>query len=156
MLDVIFGALRAPPPFDELVEEPLFEDPYTIVCRRDHPLTRLAQASKEDLSQFNWVHPTADLPRRAVLDKITLQWGLKQAINFETNCLATITALLSASDRLSILSLGHIEIDQSLARVNHPTIGHEPRHVGLTIRKNWLPTPFQQGFVQHLRNLAKI
>jgi DNA-binding transcriptional LysR family regulator len=154
-LDVIFGALRAPPPFDELIEEPLFEDPYTIVCRRGHPLTHLAQAGAEDLAQFGWVHPTADLPRRAVLDQITAEWGLNQNINFETNCLATITALLSASDRLSILSLRHIEIDQRLERVNHPPIQHETRHVGLTIRKNWLPTPFQLRFIDHMRHLGE-
>ena len=65
--------------------------------------------------------------------------------------LATITALLSASDRLSILSLWHIEIDQRLQRINHPPIEHKPRHVGLTIRKDWLPTPFQQKFIKHLR-----
>ncbi len=154
-LDVIFGALRAPPPFDELIEEPLFEDPYTIVCRRGHPLTHLAQAGAEDLAQFGWVHPTADLPRRAVLDQITAEWGLNQNINFETNCLATITALLSASDRLSILSLRHIEIDQRLERVNHPPIQHETRHVGLTIRKNWLPTPFQLRFIDHMQHLGE-
>jgi DNA-binding transcriptional LysR family regulator len=150
-LDLIFGALRAPPPFDELIEEQLFEDPYTIVCRRDHPLTHLAQADAKDLAQYGWVHPTADLPRRSVLDHMTAAWGLNPNITFETNCLATITALLSASDRLSILSLRHLKIDQRLERVNHPPIEHEPRHVGLTIRKDWLPTPFQQRFVEHLR-----
>jgi len=150
-LDIIFGALRAPPPFDDLIEEPLFEDPYTIVCRRDHPLTHLAQASAKDLAQYGWVHPTADLPRRSVLDQMTAAWGLNPNITFETNCLATITALLSASDRLSILSLKHLETDQRLERVNHPPIEHEPRRVGLTIRKDWLPTPFQQRFVEHLR-----
>ena len=154
-LDVIFGALRAPPPFDELIEEPLLEDPYTIVCRRGHPLTQLAQAGARDLAPFSWVHPTADLPRRAVLDKITADWSLNQTISFETNCLATITALLSASDRLSILSLRHIEIDQRLERVNHPPIEHGRRHVGLTTRKNWLPTPFQARFMEHLRALGK-
>ena len=150
-LDILFGALRAPPPFDDLIEEPLFEDPYTIVCRRDHPLTKLPQASAKDLARFGWVHPTADLPRRAVLDKIIADWDLNPNINFETNCLATITALLSTSDRLSILSLSHMAMDQRLERVNHPRIAHEPRHVGLTFRKNWLPTPFQQRFVEHLR-----
>jgi len=129
--------------------------PYTIVFRRDHPLTRLARAGAEELALFGWVHPTADLPRRAVLDKITRDWCLKPDINFETNCLATITALLSASDRLSILSLRHIEIDQRLERVNHPPIQHEPRHVGLTIRKNWLPTHFQLKFLEHMRHQEK-
>ena len=153
-LDLIFGALRAPPPFEELVEEPLFEDPYTIVCRRGHPLTRLPQASAEDLARYTWVHPTADLPRRTVLDKMITDWGLDQNISFETNCLSTITSFLSASDRLSILSKKHVEADQRLASVNHPPIEHEPRHVGLTIRKNWLPTPLQSRFLENLRNMA--
>jgi LysR family transcriptional regulator of gallate degradation len=38
-IDVIFGALRDPPPFADLTESRLYEDPYVIACRRGHPLT---------------------------------------------------------------------------------------------------------------------
>ncbi len=150
-LDLVFGALRAPPPFADLIEEPLFEDPYTIVCRRGHPLTALTQATPADLASFQWVHPSAGLPRRAALDRLTEDWGLNAQVRFETNCLATITSLLSESDRISILSHWHVELDDRLARVDHPPILHEPRNIGLTLRSNWLPTPFQDRFLNHFR-----
>jgi DNA-binding transcriptional LysR family regulator len=153
-LDFLFGALRSPPPFADLVEEPFFEDPYTIVCRRGHPLTCLELATPADLAPFEWVHPTIGLPRRAVLDRLTAEWGLPQTARFETSCLATITSLLTASDRISILSSWHIEHDNRLARVSHSQISHEPRQIGLTLRANWLPTPFQSKLLECLREEA--
>ena len=154
-LDLVFGALRAPAPFADLAEEPLFEDPYVIVCRRDHPLTRRARPSPTDLARYDWVHPTIGLPRRDVLDRLTAAWGLSGRVQFETNCLSTITSLLSASDRLSILSRWHVELDARLTRLDLPSIPHESRHVGLTFRRNWLPTPFQSGFLERLREEAR-
>ncbi len=155
-LDLVFGALRAPPPFPDLVEEPLFEDPYTIVCRRGHPLTGLSEATPADLAPFDWVHPSPGLPRRAALDRMTTDWSLDADVRFETSCLATITSLLSESDRLSILSRWQVELDHRLARVNHPPIPHKPRNVGLTRRSNWLPTPFQDMFLNHFRAEARM
>jgi LysR family transcriptional regulator of gallate degradation len=153
-LDLVFGALRAPAPFDDLTEEPLFEDPYVIVGRRGHPLTRLARPEPADLAGFEWVHPTVGLPRRDVLDKLSAAWRLSQRVQFETNCLATITSLLATSDRLSILSRWHVELDGRLARIDRPAVPHAPRHVGLTFRANWLPTPFQSRFLDRLRREA--
>jgi DNA-binding transcriptional LysR family regulator len=150
-LDLVFGALRAPAPFADLLEEPLFEDPYVIVCRRGHPLTRVASPRPEDLARFEWVHPTVGLPRRGVLDRLTDEWRLSPRVQFETNCLATITSLLATSDRLSILSRWHVALNERLARLDRPAIPHARREVGLTCRANWLPTPFQSRFVARLR-----
>jgi LysR family transcriptional regulator of gallate degradation len=154
-LDLVFGALRAPPPFADLIEEPLFEDPYAIACRHGHPLTKLSAAPPSALARFDWLHPTAGLPRRDVLDQLTAAWGLSAKVQFETTCLTTITSLLASSDRLSILSRWHIDLDGRLARVNHPPIPHARRDVGLTFRRNWLPTPFQAQFMENLRSEAR-
>lgn len=153
-LDLVFGALRAPPPFADLLEEPLFEDPYAVACRHGHPLTELGEATPAALARYDWVHPTVGLPRRAVLDQLTAEWGLSGKVQFETNCLTTITSLLASSDRLSVLSRWHIELDGRLARVSHPPIPHARRDVGLTFRSNWLPTPFQAQFLARLRREA--
>ncbi|MDH7795984.1 MULTISPECIES: LysR substrate-binding domain-containing protein [unclassified Beijerinckia] len=154
-LDLVFGALRAPPPYTDLIEEPFFEDPYTIVCRRDHPLADQKKVTPTDLARFDWLHPTVGLPRRDVLDQLATDWGLPMKVQFETNCLTTITSLLASSDRLSILSKWHIELDDRLVSVNHPPIPHAPREVGLTFRRNWLPTPFQAQFLASLRHEAR-
>jgi len=154
-LDVVFGALRAPPPFADLIEEPLFEDPYSIACRHGHPLTKLREATPAALARFDWVHPTVGLPRRTVLDRLTAEWGLSGKVQFETNCLTTITSLLASSDRLSVLSRWHIALDGRLATFRHPSIPHARREVGLTMRRNWLPTPFQAQFLTNLRSEAR-
>ena len=154
-LDLVFGALRAPPPFADLVEEALFEDPYAIACRHGHPLTKRSEVAPSALARFDWLHPTAGLPRRDVLDQLTAAWGLAAKVQFETTCLTTITALLASSDRLSILSRWHIDLDGRLARVNHPPIPHARRDVGLTFRRTWLPTPFQAQFMEGLRGAAR-
>jgi len=90
-----------------------------------------------------------------VLDQLTAAWGLAAKVQFETTCLTTITALLASSDRLSILSRWHIDLDGRLARVNHPPIPHARRDVGLTFRRTWLPTPFQAQFMEGLRGAAR-
>ncbi len=156
-LDLVLGALRDPPPYADLLEEKFFEDPYAIVCRHDHPLTRLALATPADLARYEWIFPTRDLPRRQALDALMLAWALPQNVQFETSCLTTITAMLSTSDCISILSRWHIELDgrSQLARIQTPVAPDAPRHVGITIRKNWLPTPFQADFLAHLRAAAQ-
>jgi hypothetical protein len=102
-IDVIFGALRSPPPFADLREESLFEDPYGIVCRRDHPLTRRSRPKIADLKRYSWVLPTPALPRRAVLEKLIATWSLSREVQIETNSLGALIADLAASDHLSLL-----------------------------------------------------
>lgn len=155
-LDLLFGALRAPPPFPDLLEEPLFEDPYAIVCRRDHPLTALRRVTPADLASYAWVHPTAGLPRRDVLDGLGAAWDLSPAVQVETSCLTTIHAILAGSDRLSILSHWHVENDAQLARVAHSPIPHPRREIGVTLRRSWMPTPFQAAFLARLRQEARV
>lgn len=155
-LDVVFGALRDPPPFADLLEEDLFEDPWSIVCRRDHPLTKMPHVGTADLAGYEWVFPTEGLPRRAVLNEMIGAWKLSPHVQIETSCLSTIVAVLTASDRLSLLSRWHITLDghSELARVEAPSIPHAARHVGLTTRQGWLPTPFQNAFLENLRSAA--
>lgn len=156
-IDLIVGALRAPPPHADLEEERLFEDPYAIVCRRDHPLRRLPHVGPDDLARYDWIFPDEGLPRRAVLNALLKGWSQQPAVQFETTCLATISALLATSDRVSILSHWHIELDGhlELARVESLDLAHPPRFVGLTYRRTWLPTPFQAEFLKHIRSAAQ-
>ena len=155
-LDVLIGALRAPPPFTDLREEQLFEDPYAIVCRRHHPLLTLARVNAADLAPYEWIFPTEGLPRRAVLNEFLTRMDLPKKVQFETSCQATISALLATSDRISILSRCHIELDghQNLAFLDGVRVDHAPRYVGLTYRAGWLPTPFQAAFLDEVRSIA--
>jgi DNA-binding transcriptional LysR family regulator len=152
-IDIIFGALRSPPPEDDLAEERLFEDPYVLVCRAGHPLAAERAIRPTHLQKYDFVVPTAGLPRRNVLDAMLARWKITPRAVVETSCLATIVALLRTSDRISLLSRWHVDLDgwSDLRWLDAVAIDHAPRFVGFTSRHDWLPTPFQREFLNLMR-----
>jgi DNA-binding transcriptional LysR family regulator len=152
-LDLVFGALRAPPPFDDLREEGLFPDPYRIACRRGHPLAARRRLTPADLRGFDWVVPTGALPRRAVTDRIMADWDLPQRVQIEADSLGATVSALAASDRISLLPHATVIADDRPDRlaVLDLDIPHPPRIVGLTTRADWLPTAVQADFLASLR-----
>ncbi|WP_245430886.1 LysR family transcriptional regulator [Rhodoplanes roseus] len=153
-LDVIFGALRAPPPFADLTEEALFDDPYRVACRSGHPLAARRDLAPADLRPYGWVVPTASLPRRAVIDRIVTGWDLPRRVQIEADSLGGTVAALAASDRLSLLPQGCVIGEgggDSLA-VLDLAVPHQRRTVGLTTHADWLPTAVQADFVGLLRS----
>ena len=155
-IELIFGSLRAPAPFQDLDEESLFEDPYRVVCRRDHPLTRLSRPGIADLKSYDWVFATAGLPRRAVLDRMIADWRLSPRVQVETNSVGALVAILSNSDRISLLPQHYIAFDphSNQLAVLSMEVAHPMRTVGLTTRADWLPTAFQSAFLGHVRSLS--
>ncbi len=152
-IDAIFGALRQPPPFADLGEESLFDDPYGIVCRRGHPLTALARPKAAALKGYDWVFPTTSLPRRAVLDEVIAAWKLSPRVQIETNSLGALVADLVVSDRISLLPRAAIHSDDRANRlaILDIKVPHRLRTVGLTTRSDWLPTEFQAEFLTMVR-----
>ena len=156
-IDIIFGALRAPPPYSDLSETPLQPDPYVVAARRGHPLSRLKRIKVRDLAGYDFVFPTVGL-RHEVLMNLIAQWKLAPKAQVHTSWLPTIIALIRSSDRLAVLSRWHVEADgtsdiQSLEGLRVP---HEGRYVGLTSRSAWLPTPFQDCFVRALQKVTRL
>ncbi|MCK9914012.1 LysR family transcriptional regulator [Microbacteriaceae bacterium K1510] len=157
-IDVIFGALRAPPPFGDVREEALFEDPYCVVCRRNHPLARVKRPRRADLRAYDWIFPTASLPRRAVLDDLIGKWRLSSRLQIETDSLGAVTSLLAVSDRLSLLPRNYVfgEDRSAQLKILDVPVPHARRMVGLTTRRDWLPTALHAAFVDRLRDVSKV
>jgi LysR family transcriptional regulator of gallate degradation len=155
-IDLIFGSLRSPAPFPDLDEESLFEDPYRVVCRRDHPLTRLPRPRIADLREYDWVFATANFPRRAVLDRMIADGRLSARVQIETNSVGALVAILSNSDRISLLPRQYIGFNHhsSLLAVLDMAFAHPVRRVGLTTRADWLPTAFQSEFLALMRAIS--
>jgi DNA-binding transcriptional LysR family regulator len=156
-VDLIFGALRLPPPFDDVREEALFDDPYCVVCRRDHPLVRTLRPKRADLRKYNWIFPTAGLPRRVVLDAFIARWKLSSHIQLETNAPGSITSALAASNRISLLPRAYalVEDQSGSLAVLDVEVPHDRRMVGISSRLDWLPTTHQLEFVSLLRETSK-
>src|SRR5262249_57058742 len=56
-LDLLFGVLRRPAWATDVREEFLFANPYVVVVRRQHPLTRSRNVTLDDLARYDWILP---------------------------------------------------------------------------------------------------
>lgn len=152
-IDVVFGALRMTLAYCDLSEEPLFGDPYVLVCGASHPLAQEASVSPRQLAEFDFVFPPTGLPRREALDQLLALWKIDPKKCIETSCLATIVALLKGSQRISLLSRLHVgrSATSGLFSVQVEGYDYGQRLVGFTTRSQWLPTPFQSEFLRIMR-----
>ena len=75
----------------------------------------------------------------------------------DCNSLAAARALLLESDRLMLLSAHqiHYELEAGLLHAMPHPIGNVTRSIGLTVRKDWRPTPTQARLLDLLREHAK-
>ena len=156
-IDFIFGALRDPQRSADIAEEPLFDDPYSIVCRTGHPLTRIRRPARADLRQFEWIFPTPALPRRAVLDKLIQRWRLPAHVQLETDSLGLIMSALATSNRIGLLPRGFVgaELRTGMLSAVDVAVPHVRRKVGVTSRAGWLPTGMHTHFLSCLRDLCQ-
>jgi len=160
IIDFLLGALRDPPPIDDVVQEPLLDDPLAIVARADHPLVSKPDVSYDDLLAYPWAVPGDDTPTRAVFHQMfppeaeaKMPGGM-----IETSSLVLLRGVLGGSDRLTLLSARQAlyEIDQGLLAVVPYPVSLGSRRIGLTFRRGWRPTPTQAILIDHLRRTRPV
>lgn len=156
-LDFLIGALRDPIPIDDVEQELLFNDKLAIVARNDHPLSGKKKISVRDLSRFPWIVPRPGTPTRRHFEAIFRQAKLEVPSNIvETSSLILVRGILLNSDRLTIISshqIQHLEIQDNIRRLPI-NLDHTSRPIGLTMRKNWLPTETQSNLINFIRDAS--
>ncbi len=153
-VDMLIGAMRDPVPIDDVVQEPLFEDPVAVVARAGHPLARKRRVSVADLADYAWILPRRGAPSRELFEKAFADVeGLNLKGLIEASSLILIREILNSCDRLTFISAHQIRHEQSLGLLavldtELPTVS---RPIGVTVRRDWRPTATQQKFLQFLR-----
>lgn len=151
-IDLLIGALRAPLPVDDIVQEVLFEDPLMIAARSDHPLAQQHPVALSDLAAFPWVLPRAGTPTRDHFDALFENSGQPSRI-IEASSLVLIRGLILGSDTLTLISAHQIRHEQqtgSMIRIDIDTSA-TTRPIGITQRRDWQPTATQRKFLDDLR-----
>jgi LysR family transcriptional regulator, regulator for genes of the gallate degradation pathway len=155
--DILVGALRDPPPADDVVEEPLFDDPLAIVVRAGHPLADRRRPTVAALLRYPWIAARPGSPLRRQFDELFTHAGATPPGGLiECNSLVAARALLLGSDRAMLLSEHQIGQDRAaglLTALPHPA-GRVVRRIGLTLRRNWRPTGAQRVLLELLRTAA--
>jgi DNA-binding transcriptional LysR family regulator len=155
--DVLVGALRDPVPYDDILQEHLFDDPLAIVVGAQHPLAAAGAATLAALACFPWIAPRRNSPLRRHFDALIARLPApRAAAPIECNSLVAARSMLLASDRVMLLSEQQIQHELAsgqLIALPHP-FGSVTRAIGLTVRRDWRPTEVQAQLVEGLRRHA--
>ena len=153
-IDILIGALRNPPPIDDVVEEAVFEDELALIVRAGHPVTQKKKITIEDLASYPWITPREGSPTRIKFEDLfsTRRHPLPEGL-IEASSLVLIRGLLMHSDRITILSAHQTrhEREQGLLVPLSFDLGDTRRPIGLTTRQDWHPTTTQAELVEALR-----
>ncbi|USG62234.1 LysR family transcriptional regulator [Sneathiella marina] len=157
-IDLLIGALRDPPPIEDVVEEALFDDSLALIVRNGHPLEKKAQLTIEQLSDYPWITPRIGSPTRAKFEALFAESpALRPASIIEASSLVLIRGLLMDSDRITILSAHQVrhEKEWGLLSLLSFKLKEAQRPIGLTMRREWHPTASQADFVEALRRAGR-
>ncbi|WP_439594408.1 LysR family transcriptional regulator [Falsiroseomonas sp.] len=146
-IDAMLGALRGAPPHPDLEEEALRDDPFVVACGAAHP----GDATPAGLAAAAWVVAAPPLPRRAVAEALFATLPARPSILLETNAAETTIAVLRQGGAMALLSAQQVAATPGLRRLPVPLPPTAPRRIGLTLRRDWQPTPAQAGFLEALR-----
>ncbi len=151
-LNAVLGALRAPRAPSDVVEAPLFADPYVVIAHRRHPLAARKTLTPTMLARQSWVAPASGTPRRAALDRLFARLPAQPRIVLETNSVAMLLAALTESDCLALSSRAHaLASFGGSDLVLFPLPVAAARQVGIMSRVGWLPTSVQQALLDLLQ-----
>lgn len=156
-IDFLIGALREPAAFDDVQEEPLFEDNLEVIARTGHPLAALKKVSYSDLLGFPWVLPRQATPTRQHFEKVFSGSGARPRTQIvESSSLVLIRGLLIGSDRLTLLSRQQVltELQQGQLCCLPVRLSRTERAIGLTTRRNWHPTDTQKRLLDLIREVS--
>ncbi len=147
-LDAILGALRGTVP-EDVVQEVLAADPFVIAAAATHPLAGAA-ITPVALAAQDWVLPEPGLPRRATAEAILAALPHRPRLALETNSPHATIALLRRTQALALLSRRQVAAATGLVALPATPLG-PARVIGLTTRRDWLPTPGQRAVLDALR-----
>lgn len=158
-IDFLVGALRDPPPVDDIVQERLFDDPLAIVAGPQHPLAGRKSVSIDDVLRYPWVAPPKTTPAGSYLyDTLRIQDQAETPVRVVSSSLVLVRGLLMTGDYITIISLNQIrhEYEHGILVPLPIELADSARAIGLTYRRDWRPTKTQQQFLGYLREVSRM
>jgi molybdate transport repressor ModE-like protein len=156
-IDFLVSVLRRPSWAEDVDEEPLFRDPYAIVARRGHPLSRCRNITLQDLARFEWVLPELGTPRRTAFERMFAGVSPKPTASIETRSIEFQRGMLAASDRISIVTRQETLLEERIgvlaALPFAPPVSRNAD--GIATRASWRPTIVQLAFIDLLRRNSR-
>ncbi|MFT8246161.1 LysR family transcriptional regulator [Roseomonas sp. BN140053] len=149
-LDAVLGAVRTPAALTDVTETPLAQDAFVLAAPAGHALANRGSVTPEALASTDWVLAELPLSRRFAAEALFATLPRRPRVLLETNSPQTTVAVLRAAGALALLSWRQIAAAGDLTAL--PTAITGPaRWIGLTARREWLPTAAQQAALAALQ-----
>jgi DNA-binding transcriptional LysR family regulator len=151
-IDFLFSVLRRPDWATDVAETMLFDEPYVVVMRPKHPLSKIAQIGRDELAGYDWIVPGPTTPRFLAFERLFASARKKPTARVSTTSRGLTRSLLATSDRLTLLTRHEAELEERLGVLKIvPTRVKLPRRAyGVATRLNWQPTALQRTFLEML------
>lgn len=149
-IDFLIGALRDPAPIGDVVQRPLFSDTLVIVCGRGHPLAPSKKPTLQQIASYPWIVGPKDTPLRRHFDALFAAADLTPLSIVESSSLILMREILDTTDHLGCISSlqAQAELSRRLITALPVDLEHTARPIGLTLRKDWIPTVAQSEFLE--------
>jgi LysR family transcriptional regulator of gallate degradation len=159
-VDCVVGPLRGAALPADMVEEQLFADDLLPVVRAGHPLLAYPGRLRLcELLHWPWIGPLPGTPARAAFERAFASAGLPvPAVGLQVNSPAVVRSVLMAGDHVALLSPLQIraEVRSGQLGLVPVAISGTQRAVGITQRRDGLPSPSCQALVQALREVSAL
>lgn len=156
-IDFMIGALRYPPPVDDIRQERLLDDPLAIVVGRGHPLAVRKRVELTETLAYPWVAPPIATPAGTYLyEKFGIGALAETPVRVVSSSLVLIRGLLALGDYITIISLHQVRHELESGEMTPLAIDlpDSRRPIGLTMRDDWRPTATQARFLDLVRGAA--
>ncbi|SFY36168.1 DNA-binding transcriptional regulator, LysR family [Paracoccus pantotrophus] len=152
-VDFLIGALRDPAPIDDVEQIRLFDDTLVMVARPDHPLAGQPRLNAAALAHFPMVAAAERTPARYAFDRVFASVGGPSQSVLETGSMILMRELLRVSDHVGCISRLQVaaEIELGALCLLDLNLPETIRPIGLSQRRDWLPTRAQAEFLAELR-----
>jgi LysR family pca operon transcriptional activator len=156
-LDLVVGPLAGvfPPP-DDIMEDPLFEDPFSIGLGPDHPLANRSALNLGELRDAPWVLPLPGNTYRRHIEALFMTAGVPWPSNcFITSSLTLVESIVAQTDRVTIITELQSIVQNTWRLRSVPLKGGGKRTVGVKWRKAVRPSPMAANFIKVLHEVSE-
>jgi LysR family transcriptional regulator of gallate degradation len=156
-IDFMIGALREPLPIEDVTQEVLFEDSLSVLVRPEHPLAAQKNIALKDLALHAWAVPRSGAPSRLQFDAVFAGSGISIPESLlECGSILLMRELLARTNMIGCISRqqAEAEVRNGLLVKLKVDISWAERPIGLTYRKDWLPTASQSFLLDSIRTAA--
>jgi LysR family transcriptional regulator of gallate degradation len=156
-LDLVLGPLAGIfPASDEIVEDALFEDPFSIGVGPSHPLKDRRSVSLPELRDSPWILPLPGNNYRRHIEALFMTEGVPWPSNCVlTSSLTLVESLLAKTDRIAMITELQANM-QNIWRIRSiPLKGGGKRMMGLKWRKAGKPSASVSHFAQIAHDVVR-